>query len=146
MIEQGSKNGRGVEPRPAQPIDRAVFRDQGGRPAVAYHGIIANSREFARGWGAVRTRNLLRAHQFARKLMQTEEKGLSEAQRWTKGALGQKYSITLIAARCVRQLDIVQPQREGDGRQALVVPPLYPAPAASLNSLIFSFISPLFAV
>ena len=31
------------------------------------------------------------------------------------------------------ELHIVQPQREGDGRQALVVPPLYPAPAASLK-------------
>ena len=31
-------------------------------------------------------------------------------------------------------LDIGQPQREGDGRQALVVPPLYPAPATSLKS------------
>ncbi len=29
-------------------------------------------------------------------------------------------------------LRLVQPQREGDGRQASVVPPLYPAPAASL--------------
>ena len=35
-------------------------------------------------------------------------------------------------------LHIVQPQREGDGRQALVVPPLYPAPAASLKSSSFT--------
>lgn len=30
-------------------------------------------------------------------------------------------------------LDMSQPQREGDGRQASVVPPLNPAPAASLK-------------
>lgn len=43
-----------------------------------------------------------------------------------------KYSISLIAPSGVTHLHIIQPQREGDGRQALVVPPLYPAPAASL--------------
>lgn len=35
-------------------------------------------------------------------------------------------------------LHINQPQREGDGRQALVVPPLYPAPAASLKPQVLS--------
>jgi hypothetical protein len=48
-------------------------------------------------------------------------------------ASNKKYSITLIASGSVTHLHILQPQREGDGRQALVVPPLYPAPAASLK-------------
>lgn len=46
----------------------------------------------------------------------------------------QKYSISPMALHPFIPLDIGQPQREGDGRQALVVPPLYPAPAASLNA------------
>ena len=45
----------------------------------------------------------------------------------------QKYSINPIAQRTTIQLHITQPQREGDGRQALVVPPLYPTPATSLT-------------
>jgi len=44
----------------------------------------------------------------------------------------EKYSIFLIAARIQVQIHIIQPQREGDGRQALVVPPLDPTPATSL--------------
>ena len=45
----------------------------------------------------------------------------------------QKYSISPMALHSLNPLHIGQPQREGDGRQALVVPPLYPAPATSLN-------------
>jgi hypothetical protein len=45
----------------------------------------------------------------------------------------EKYSIFLIAARIQVQIHIIQPQREGDGRQALVVPPLDPTPATSLS-------------
>ncbi len=44
-----------------------------------------------------------------------------------------KYSILPISQGFVIRLHISQPQREGDGRQASVVPPLYPVPAASLN-------------
>src|SRR5579864_1036729 len=50
-----------------------------------------------------------------------------------KVTLTKKYSIIPIALHSFGRLHIVQPQREGDGRQALVVPPLYPAPATSLN-------------
>jgi hypothetical protein len=52
--------------------------------------------------------------------------------------LTKKYSIIPIALHSFRHLHIVQPQREGDGRQALVVPPLYPAPATSLNLRTFA--------
>jgi len=45
----------------------------------------------------------------------------------------EKYSILLIAAHIQVQINIIQPQREGDGRQALVVPPLDPTPATSLS-------------
>lgn len=44
-----------------------------------------------------------------------------------------KYSILPISQGFVIRVHISQPQREGDGRQASVVPPLYPVPAASLN-------------
>jgi len=44
----------------------------------------------------------------------------------------EKYSISLMAKSWRIHLHILQPQREGDGRQASVVPPLYPVPAASL--------------
>jgi hypothetical protein len=54
----------------------------------------------------------------------------------------EKYSIIPMALHCFSRLHIVQPQREGDGRQALVVPPLYPAPATSLIPAAFFRINP----
>src|SRR5437660_1398490 len=73
-------------------------------------------------------------HQLVCKLMQIEGECLSRSAGAATHPYTEKYSITLMAQGNVAELHIVQPQREGDGRQALVVPPLYPAPATSLSS------------
>jgi len=60
------------------------------------------------------------------------------------GLLGQKIQYPPDMRRSGRRVSIEVPQREGDGRQALVTSPFYPAPAASLKSLRAPFTKPGF--
>ncbi len=43
-IENGGEERRRVEARQAEPVDRPPFRDQGGAPAVADDGVVADGR------------------------------------------------------------------------------------------------------
>lgn len=112
-----------------------MFRNQGCGPAIPNQGVVTNPGKFVCVAGRG-DRDWVGAHQFPRKLMQIREKGLSPTPKQLKTASPEKYSITLIVMPCVSRLHIDQPQREGDGRQALVVPPLYPAPATSLKPIL----------
>ena len=47
-VEEAAEQRRAVEPRPAQPVERAVPRDQRRRPAVADDGVVLDLRRCLR--------------------------------------------------------------------------------------------------
>ena len=47
LVEDGGKQGRAVEPRPAEPVERPVAGDQRCGPAVADDGMVADRRRHA---------------------------------------------------------------------------------------------------
>jgi hypothetical protein len=57
--------------------------------------------------------------------LQTKGKSAFTAFRFKNRNKSEKYSILPIDQPLLCHLHIIQPQREGDGRQASVVPPLY---------------------
>src|SRR5439155_19925798 len=47
LVEDGGEQRGAVEPRPAEPVERAATGDQGRRPAVADDGIVLDGRGHA---------------------------------------------------------------------------------------------------